>query len=340
VRISVVIPTNRRSLAASARVLEAASLDAEKFEVIVRDNSGDEKKRALLSSIRSPALCVFTVPNKGPTENFIEAQRLASGDFVYLVGDDDWFSTRGLDQLHTRMVSVYDDQTFESGTGDYLIETSTQTGFLRYANLECPSSHERLVGYLNARAPNVLFYSAVRKPLALRCASFLESLPYKLSFHDQLISLIYLAAGRIATIERVVYQYDLGTWETSHGTLNKDRATYRDAGLPIEIDRLHWLICGLEGALLLRSKFLSEFPFERELDSSLWFRTNLAHFRHATREAGYAAGPINDASQRLRDKWLAESEPNLNELLLDISDVLELADPAGAERYFSYWSTI
>ena len=83
-KISLIIPTNRKSYSAIARVLECASLDPERFEVIVRDNSGGEAKYALLSSIDSPTLRLFTVPNQVAFENPIESLRFATGDVLFL----------------------------------------------------------------------------------------------------------------------------------------------------------------------------------------------------------------------------------------------------------------
>jgi glycosyltransferase involved in cell wall biosynthesis len=340
VKISLVIPTNRTSYSAFARILEAASLDSDKFELIVRDNSEDEKKRAFLSLIESPTMRLFNASNRGAFENFLEALRLSTGDFVFLVGDDDWISTRGMEQLYSRALSINGDNTFAMVTGDCLVEASGHTGIVRYEKLDSESPEQRLTGYLTARAPNVLYFSAVRRPLIQRCYSFLESLPYKLSFHDQLVCLIYLVAGRAASVERVVYVYDLGIWDTADGTLAKDRASYRDAGLPIEVDRIHWLICGMEGAILLKSNLMSEFSYDRDRMVDLWFSTYFMRFKHLGRESGYSDTAANTATQKLKDKWLRESRANLNELLFDICDVFEIVDKEGAERYFNFWSSV
>ena len=88
------------SYSAVARVLEAATLDSKKFELIVRDNSEDPLKQALLEKIEAPNLRSYTVCNRGGFENSIEALKLASGEFAFFLADDDWLSSRGLEQLH------------------------------------------------------------------------------------------------------------------------------------------------------------------------------------------------------------------------------------------------
>jgi glycosyltransferase involved in cell wall biosynthesis len=340
-KISLLLPTNRKSYSAIARVLECSALDPAKFEVIVRDNSEDEAKRKLLTSIDSPALRVVTVPNHGAFENPIEALRLASGEFIFFLADDDWFSTRGMEQLHAMAAGANNDASVACVTGTYFIESSRQTGLFRYQQLDSDDPATRLAAYFEANAPNVLYYSGVRRSLANFCFGFMERLPYKFSFHDQLISMLYLALGRILQIDRVVYFYDLAEWETHEKSLSKDRAMYIQAGLPLEIDRLHWLLCAMEGGFLLNSRLLAERGhYDRQQLADLWFANMFARFKHHYREAGYESNVMGEGTSKLKNKWIGEREVNLNELLIDVCDVLESAAPAVADRYFQFWSTL
>src|SRR5206468_10360977 len=106
-----------------ARILEGASLDATKFEVIVRDNSGDDRKLEMLNLANSPALRLVAVPNRGGLENAREAFHLATGDFVFFAGDDDWISVRGLQSLHVLACQCDSDRSVKSLAGTYLIES-------------------------------------------------------------------------------------------------------------------------------------------------------------------------------------------------------------------------
>jgi len=226
-------------------------------------------------------------------------------------------------------------------TGVYIIEASKGTGFFKYDDLDSPDAGVRLAAYFAANGPNVLYYSAVRRELASFCFAFLERLPYKFSYHDQLISLLYLTLGRTLQVDRPVYFYDLGEWETAEGTLARDRTMYVGSGLPREIDRLHWLLCGLEGGLLLNSGLMAaKANYDRQKLSGLWFAKMFAQFRFHDRESGYEPGAINSATKKLKEKWESETQVSLNELLLDVCDVLEIADAAGAKRYFDFWSTL
>ncbi len=340
-KISIIIPTNRTSYSAIARVFEAASLDPDKFEVIVRDNSENAEKQTILSTIKSPACRVLTVPNLGAYENPTEALRVATGDFVYFLADDDWMCTRGINHLHSLALQNVADSSVACVTGAYLIDTSSGTGFLRYEGLDSHEPAMRLARYLGANATNVLYYSAVRRDLATFCFAFMESLPYKFSYHDQLMSIFYLALGRVLQVDRVVYQYDLGDWETAEGSLSKDKASYVAAGLPAEFDRLHWLFCALEGAFLLSSQLLAQkVEYDRALLAETWFDALVGRFKLHDRGSSYADGEVNRSTMSLRKKCLSAQRIDRNELLFDICDVLEIVDKPGAERYFNFWSTL
>jgi glycosyltransferase involved in cell wall biosynthesis len=340
-KISLIIPSNRKSYSAMARILECASLDPSKFEVIVRDNSENEAKRALISLIDSPTLRFVTVPNRGAFENPLEGLRLATGEFIFFLADDDWLSARGIEQLHALAMRESDDATVGCLTGTYFIQSSTKSGLFRYPDLHSANPATRFTAYLTANGPNVLYYSAVRRSLAEFCFAFVESIPYKFSFHDQLISMLYLALGRTLQVDQVVYFYDLGEWETWQKSLAKDRAMYVDAGLPLEIDRLHWLLCGMEGGFLLNSVLLSaKGTYDRKELADLWFANMFTRFKDHNRETGYESTAINEGTLKLKNKWISEAEVNLNELLFDVCDILESVDPSGAERYFKFWSSL
>lgn len=339
-KISLVIPTNRSSYSAAARVLECASLDPNKFELIVRDNSENEDKRAILARIDSPALRLFTVPNSGPFENGVESMRLATGDFVLVLADDDWLSTRGVQQLHALAEQVGFDESVSCLTGTYLIEMANETRLFRYSNLESTDPAKRVSAFLDSGI-NVFYYSAIRRRWATFCFALVERLPYKFSYHDHLVSLLYLVVGRTCQIDRVLYSYDLGKWETAGGCVSQDQAMYVNAGLPVEIDRLHWLLCTLEGCYLLNSKLLSGASvYDRQQLIGVWFANMFARFKHDPRESDYEQTAMSAEIKKLKDKVLSQQQVDMGALLGDVCKVIEIADPAGAQRYFKFWSSL
>lgn len=340
-KISLILPTHRISCSALARVFELASADPERFEVVVRDNSENLQKQELLHRIASPALRLFTVRNQGPFENPREALRCATGQFVLLLADDDWISMHGLEQVYRLARASESDASVANVTGTYLIDSSQDASMVRYFGLDSPDPAVRLRSFLQASGLNLLYYSAVRRTIAEWGFEFLEQLPYRFSFHDQLVSLWYLALGRTLLVDRLVYYYDLSEWETAERAFAKDRAMYVSAGLPVEIDRLHWLLCALEGALLLNSNRLGEKAhYHRKAMVDIWFRWMFKRFREYSRGTGFRENAVNAAVSRLRNGWLEQSQFDLKALLLSVCEVFDLADPQGAMRYFDFWSNL
>ena len=340
-KISVVVPTHRRSYSALARAFEVASLDPARFEVVVRDNSVDERKREVLRMIQSDAFRLIECDDRGAFENSIASLRAATGEFVLCLADDDWLSLRGMAAIHRLASQALDDRSVGLITGTYVLEMSDRAGLFRYAGVDVADPVARLRSYFSIPAPNVLYYSAVRRDLAIFCFEFLDRLPYKFSFHDQLLSLLYLSIGRVLQVENVVYSYDLGEWETAERSLAKDRAMYEAAGLPPEIDRLHWLLCAMEGGFLLNSQMVRDrIQGDRNALATVWFANMFDRFRNHARVAHFPASPLNDATLRLREKWVNSAEVNLNELLFDVSDVLDVSDRSVAQRYFQFWSSL
>lgn len=340
-KISLIVPSHRQNIAAIAKILEWSSLNHNQFELIVRDNSCDKKKREIIESISSRTLNYYCVEECSAIENGMQALTLANGDFVYFLADDDWVSLRGLSELYRVAEQYSKTQDVSIITGAYLVETSNGNGIFQYPQLDSPNVTERIENYLKANAPNFLYYSAVRKNIIDFGFSILNKLPYKFSFHDQLMSLIYLTLGKVTQIQRIVYGYDMGEWDSREKTLQKDRNFYTAAGLPIEYDRLHHLFCGLEGALLLdSSEILSRAENDTSTSSQTWFNAMYSKFIHDNREIGYSDTPAGRATLQLKKKLEQQKNFYMNEILLDVCDVLEVADPEGAQRYFKFWATL
>ena len=72
----------------------------------------------------------------------------------------------------------------------------------------------RINAFLNFNGPNVLIYSPIRRDLIVRVFGFISRMPFSLSFHDQLVCLLYLLNGKFVKQKRLVYLYDFGDWET------------------------------------------------------------------------------------------------------------------------------
>ena len=64
--------------------------------------------------------------------------------------------------------------------------------------------------------------------------------------------LLYLLNGKFISIPRLIYLYDLGLWEEPELGQKRDLDFYKAAMDPA-INKLHWFLCGFEGAVLARN---------------------------------------------------------------------------------------
>lgn len=340
-RISLILPTNRTSNVALARILEWSSLPAEKFELIVHDNSENLEKIDFLSKIKSNCLKLFIIPTCPPFENIIKAVSHAQGEYILPLADDDTLSLKGLYSLHATADALGKDDSVSCLTGDYLIESGGGSGLFRYTALDQENPDERITQYLNNNTSNLLYYSAAKSQLSKLGYNFLQKLPYRLSYHDQLISLIYLKGGKIKQINRVVYGYDVSEWETTEKRLGKDRSMYVAAGLPPEFSKLHHLFCGVEGSLLLDSSMLHEFGCQESSSASdQWLGTMLYKFKADERGMKEIDSEADRSISMLCQKIKKNNEFNVNDLLMDICDCLEAHSAIDAQRYFEFWSEL
>lgn len=340
-KISIALPSNRTTDAALARIFELGSLDPTRFEVIVRDNSGDARKRQALESVKGPAVKLIFATGAGPFENAIAAVRAATGDYIFPFADDDWLFARGLTSLYELASAQLSDPKVAAITGVYLVESSRGCGPFSYEGIADATPLDRLQAFLNANVANYLYYSAVKTNVARFCFDLLDVIPTHFSFHDQLLSLSYLAHGTVPRVGRLLYSYDIGEWETLQATLSKDRSMYAKAGLPKEIDRLHWLLCGLEGALLMRSARIETSTGRANSDlGDLWFQFMFSRFVHLDRENGLEETPLGLSTKRVRKKWADARSVDFSELLMDITETFEIANPALGEAYFKFWSSL
>ncbi len=78
------------------------------------------------------------------------------------------------------------------------------------------------------------------------------------------------------------------------------------ARTPDRIDRLHWLLCGMEGGFLLNSQLLAEKgEYDRQQLSDLWSANMFTRFKYHHREPAMSQRPER-GDVRLKNKWISE----------------------------------
>jgi hypothetical protein len=285
VQLSILLPTHRHDLLACSRVFQAGSWAGPAVEVLVRDNSGDERKRALLGQIQQDNCRVILAEPCSPLENLTELFRLAKGEFIFFFADDDGAFDRGIAALPGIIAQIAKDQSVVGVSGLCLVDAAQGSTVINYQGVESNEVSARVTGYLNEMGPNVLYYSALRRTLAERVMTFLQELPFPLSYHDQIMCLLYLLSGKFVRLPRLTYIYDYGAWETAESAQQRDVSYYVACGLDPALNKLHWFLCGFEGAVLaLKSSIFPDHPIaQRQAIANHWFATMFARFNNLPR---------------------------------------------------------
>lgn len=340
-KLSILLPTHRNSLLACSRIAQACSWAGPEIEVIIRDNSGDARKRELLANFHRENCRIITVAPCDPNENFSETLRQATGDFVFILADDNSSFDHAIGYLPSVIAQIGADTSYVGITGIYAIERSKETSFVSYQGIESDEVSTRLATWLNFPGPNVLFYSALRRELVNRAFGVTNAMPFFFSFHDQILCLLFALNGKFFRLQRLMYLYDLGVWEVSESAQNRDLDFYRSAGLDPAMNKLHWLLCGFEGAsLIMNSDSAATLsPAQRQPIADIWFSAMFTRFKRDIRLA-FGSPLTQDADrlcQKLRD---ATGQLTFQKILAEIAGFIALSSQGGGQAYFDFWDAV
>lgn len=338
VQLSIILPTHRHDLLALSRIAQACSWARPGIEVIVRDNSGNAEKRAALKHLQHDNCTIVSVDECEPRENFVETLRLAKGDFVFLLADDDMGFDRAVAALPGVIDKIASDPSFVGIAGPYVVEASSGSVVINYKNIDAADPTARVAGYLTENGPNVLFYAALRRETVNRIIGFAENLPIYCSFHDQVLSLLYLLNGRYHLLPRIFYLYDFGEWEVAESAQKRDIEFYTSSGLDPAANLLHWFLCAFEGAVLAlhSDAFPAHPPAQRQAIANLWFSTMFARFKNSKRLTfgSKHTGEVEQACARLQSM---AGSVTFDVMLTEICAVIGTFSKQKATDYFDYW---
>jgi Glycosyl transferase family 2 len=341
VQLSILIATNRRGLLACSRIAQACSWAGPDLEVIVRDNSGDPQKRELLAHFRGEHRNIIIAEPCDGLTNFSELLRTARGDFVFLLADDDFCFDHAVAAVPALLDQHGRDPAVAGVTGAYAVETSQGSAIVSYQNVESDDVALRVAGFLSYNGPNILHYAPVRRDIVQRVFAFMNTLPFYFSFHDQIVCLLYLLNGKFVRLSRFLYLYDVGPWEEFATAQKRDVDFYRDAGLDPVINKLHWFLCGFEGANLIRNADLfPDYPLGlRQVIADRWFSTMFLRFKNQGRTAFESrfAGDV----EKLCAKFQASAgQLTFQDMLTDISGFFALFSKPQAQTYYEFWDAV
>jgi hypothetical protein len=321
--------------------MQACSWAGPNLEVIVRDNSGNAQKRELIARFQREHCRIISAEPCGPVENFTELLRIARGDFVYCLADDDFCFDRAIATLPGVFDRVSNDTSVVGVTGGYAVESSKGSSVVGYQNIESDDAAVRVAGYLSHSGPNVLAYSPMRRTLVERVFAFMTTFPHYASFHDQIYCLLYLLNGKFVRLPRLLYLYDVGVWEEAETAQKRDADFYKSAGLDPSINKLHWFLCGFEGAVLaLNSDMASKAPAaQRQSIADRWFSMMFIRFKSNPRLA-FESPFARQADQLCAKLQASAGQLSFQTMLSEISNFIGLFSQSHAQSYFDFWDAV
>lgn len=345
--LSICIPSNRAGVSTIGRLAQAAGWARQELEVVIRDNSGDKQKAELLAAlplngIQKPWVKVVTAEPCRGLENFTQSLKASRGVFAMLLQDDDVGIDWGVQVLMENACAARQEKIDDAVglTGRYFIDSETGESIAAYQGLYNAQPFHRLASYLAYQGPNMLLFSAVRRELAVSALEFVSSMPLEFSFHDQLICLIWLLAGRFRESPRTVLINDNSHWATAESAVFKDAEIYARAGVDPAFRKLHWMVCGIEGAwIVLKSRFSAHLSDEdKDACGGAWMETMFRRFM------GDEIGVESQCSahaDRLKDKWRAQW-PNfdLEVCLGEVAELIAVTSPGKATEYAAFWKQV
>jgi hypothetical protein len=334
-------PTYRSDAAACAKIAQAASWASPNVEVIIRDNSGDPKKRALIAQFKRDNCKIVSVdPCAGP-ENFAAALKMATGEFIFYVADDDIGFDRAVAALPGLIDIVGTNPDVVGMSGTYAIETSKGSALVSYKGLDSDAVETRVASYLNYSHYNVLVYTPMRRALYERVFAFMRSMPFFFSFHDQVMCLLFLLNGKFVTIPNLLYAYDVGPWEDPVSAQKLDARHYTESGLDPAISKLHWFLCAFEGAILIRSGDVvpDHAPAKRQAMADQWFSLMFQRFLSNPRLA-FGSQFVTQADALCDRLRASQGRLSFIDMLSDICRFIALFSDEKAQGYLSFWAEL
>lgn len=110
--LTIAIPTKNRAAYLAQNLLqlkdELQNINSYLIEIIVSDNCSTDDTEAVVNSIVSGGLAVTYIKNAtdiGWGKNFLQCFNMASGSYVLVLGDDDFFVDGSLDKLVCHLIS-------------------------------------------------------------------------------------------------------------------------------------------------------------------------------------------------------------------------------------------
>lgn len=207
--LSIFIPTHYSGARHYSAILQAISLanTNSNIEVIVSDNSGDDNKFNFLKMFD----CVNVKVVKGPKEkNNFYALSLATGKYVFLMGDDDTLLGASFSALISKLKN---NPEFIGVTGMFAREMKEHYDFFPAKDLGHAKLSDRIKGLIGTiPIGNPLLHIILKRDVAIDCYKFWSDIPNVQGYHDHAVTLYLLCRGPILMADTPFFIYNFTNW--------------------------------------------------------------------------------------------------------------------------------
>lgn len=161
--VTIGIPTFNRAASLKRAIDSALSQDYLNIEVIVSDNASTDETVALCQHYNSGNMrfkYIRQLENIGPTRNFFEVLKNASGEFFMWLGDDDWIDR---EYVTACIKEIASDRSLALVSGLPRYYHNGQSAYIGNAfNLSHDSAWHRVISYYAQVTDNGIFYGLLR----------------------------------------------------------------------------------------------------------------------------------------------------------------------------------
>lgn len=342
--LSIIIPSNRDALSSIYTALDLLVEFADQVDVVISYNGNSDRKRMLLRqlSFMYPNLKANNNAPDNASDNFLSGLMLSQSQFVLFLADDDIIFKDAIREV-LRLINnslVLTRGSVTSIIGDYFVSNYFgKDTIVRYTNISVADDKSRLGSFIYKQSPNFLFYSIVRTDLMKRILNFIKSIPFELSFRDQIHTLAQVATGNIVHLQRVIYGYDHSSWSIDSIASKRNLDSYVDSGLGSCVSNLHFVLQAVEGAYLLKSKFLESLCGKKDWgeSESLWFQTKIAYF-YKDKTNFCSGNDVCAICDRVRSLFHNRSLiPTADLALTQVSEIINMSKPGCGTKYSEFW---
>jgi len=340
-KLSFLVPTFRTGMEALATIMHVCSLAGPNVEVIVRDNSGDPEKAAFLQKLQTEHCHIYLAPFCSLYVNLSEAAKLAKGEFVFNVADDDYVDPLVVDAILQKIVSISDDPTYVGIIGDFLLSGTKGTELLTPEPIDGADALTRYKQFV-ASSRNLLWAVHRRKDY-MRYIDFIRDLPGEFSFHDMHFNLLMLMTGRYAKVERVIYYKNIIGSDDQTVDIHNKTLFFTRKGIDAITQYTLMLLYIVEGCKVVIGSKLVDVPMDQRtqiagLWCSHWF---IRHIEYC-RDFPDVENPNEVARETMRicRKWAFSKKMVIDEVLADLVSLFALCNQEFAEQYSKFWAPL